>query len=230
MNQTKILHYSDMLCIWAYVGEQALYCLNEDFGDRIIIETHYCSVFPDTQAKIQSQWADRGGFSGYAAHVHEVAGQFDGITLHPDVWTKTRPSSSASPHLFLKAVALLEAETGRQTAPFQTRPSAVAARELRRAFFAEARDIANWAVQREICQEIGLGFDQILHKIETGAAIASLAADYEGARNQGIQGSPTYVLNEGRQRLFGNLGYGILQANIRELLSGGPFESTSLCS
>ncbi|WP_372885902.1 DsbA family protein [Shimia sp.] len=230
MNQTKILHYSDLLCIWAYVSEQALYCLNEDFGERVSIEAHFCSVFPDTETKIATMWEGRGGFDGYAAHVREVAGQFDGITLHPDVWTRTRPRSSASPHLFLKAVELLESDGGLDNEPFEKRPSAMGARALRRAFFAEGRDIANWAVQREICDEIGIGFDPVLGQIESGAAIARLAADYEQARAQGIQGSPTYVLNEGRQRLFGNLGYGILHANIKELLTGGPFESTSLCS
>ncbi len=175
-------------------------------------------------------WANRGGFEGYAAHVQEVAGQFEGITVHQDVWSKTRPRSSASPHLFLKAIELLEVETGQNTAPFAQKPSAMAAKELRRAFFAEAQDIANWAAQRQVCKDIDAGFDAVLNKIETGEAIASLAADYEQARNQGIQGSPTYVLNEGRQKLFGNIGYSILSANIKELITGGPIENTSLCS
>ncbi len=35
----------------------------------------------------------------------------------------------------------------------------------------------------------------------------------------GVQGSPTYVFNEGRQMLYGNVGYRIIEANVRELLS-----------
>ena len=106
----------------------------------------------------------------------------------------------------------------------------MAAKELRRAFFADAQDIANWSAQRQVCKEIDVSFDEALNRIETGEAIAKLAADYEQARNQGIQGSPTYVLNEGRQKLFGNIGYSILSANIKELITGGPIENTSLCS
>jgi len=230
MSQAKIIHYSDVLCIWAYVGEQAVYCLDEDFGGCINIEPHYCSVFPDTQAKITTLWAERGGFEGYASHVQNVAAQFEGVKIHRDVWSKTRPRSSASPHLFLKAIDLLQVETEQNASPFALRPSAKAAKALRQAFFAEAQDIANWSVQKQICKDIDISFDAALNKIETGEAIAKLAADYEQARNQGIQGSPTFVLNEGRQKLFGNIGYSILSANIKELITGGPIESTSLCS
>ena len=33
-----------------------------------------------------------------------------------------------------------------------------------------------------------------------------------------VQGSPTFVLNQGRQKLFGNVGYRVIAANIEELL------------
>lgn len=230
MAATKVIHYSDILCIWAHVGQQNLYRLTEEFGDRIEIETHFCSVFPDAQTKIETAWKDRGGFEGYATHVGEVVAQFDGIGLHDDVWRAVRPRSSASPHLFLKAVELLEEETGQPTAPFAERATSLAARELRRAFFTEALDVANWDVQRDVCSDIGLSFDRVLRKIETGQAIAILAADYEAAQIQGVQGSPTYILNEGRQKLFGNISYGILEANIKELVSGEFDLNASVCS
>jgi predicted DsbA family dithiol-disulfide isomerase len=40
----------------------------------------------------------------------------------------------------------------------------------------------------------------------------------------GVQGSPTYVFNDGRQLLYGNVGYRIIEANVRELLSAPPAE------
>ena len=30
-----------------------------------------------------------------------------------------------------------------------------------------------------------------------------------------ISGSPTFELNEGRQKLYGNVGYGVIEANIK---------------
>lgn len=222
----KIIHYSDILCIWAHVGQQNLFRLHEAFSDRIEIETRFCSVFPDAHHKISTMWQDRGGFDGYAAHVQEVAASFEGFAVHKDAWRLVRPRSSASPHLFVKAIALLEGDV---TKEFDQQLTTRAAKELRHAFFHEARDVANWNVQRDISGKIGVDFDEVLKKIETGEAIAALSADYEQARLQGVKGSPTYILNEGRQKLFGNISYNILEANIRELASLTDVEDTSTC-
>ena len=45
-------------------------------------------------------------------------------------------------------------------------------------------------------------------------------------RTHGIQASPTLLLNEGRQRLGGNVGYRIIEANVRELLEGAPGQAS----
>lgn len=227
MNALRIVHFSDLLCIWAYIGQDSLYRLTEQFADSIDIDVHVCSVFPDSHTKIERSWRDRGGFEGYAAHVRTVADRVDGYPLHRDVWSGVRPKSSASPHLFLKAVELLGAEpagTG-----FADRLSNRAARELRHAFFANGRDISDWAVQSEVADSIGVEFDRVRRKIETGEAIAHLTADYEMAQTLNVQGSPTYILNEGRQILFGNISYGILEANVSELLSEMSTETGSVC-
>ncbi|SHJ24585.1 Predicted dithiol-disulfide isomerase, DsbA family [Shimia gijangensis] len=229
MTKVKLVHFSDVLCVWAHVGQASFQKLMENFGEKIEVEAHYCSVFPDTQTKIKNLWKDRGGFEGYAAHVQDVAEQFDGFKVHSDVWRKIQPRSSASPHLFLKAIESLEGPDAQQTS-YSDRPSAKAARALRQAFFGEAQDIANWNVQKTICQDIGQDFDRVLHKIETGEAIANLAADYDLAQSMHVQGSPTYVLNEGRQKLFGNVAYSILSANVKELLSTDFGENATECS
>jgi predicted DsbA family dithiol-disulfide isomerase len=227
MSALKIVHFSDVLCVWAYIGQASLFKLVEKFGDRIEVEEHFCSIFPDTQTKINKAWHDRGGFSGYADHVKTVAKGFENVSIHDDVWSKVRPKSSASPHLFIKAIELLEYEATEGT--FFNRLSNRAAKELRTAFFVEAQDISNWAVQRTIGEKIGIVFDEILKKIETGEAIAKLAADYELAQSLRVQGSPTYIFSEGRQILFGNINYNILEANVSELLSEKRNEIGSDC-
>ncbi|WP_425043458.1 DsbA family oxidoreductase [Primorskyibacter sp. S87] len=232
MSQVRIAHFSDVLCIWAYAGQRNLYQLIETFGDNVVVDVHFCSVFPDTQTKISKAWRDRGGFEGYGAHVQDVAAKFDGLTVNPSVWTDVRPRSSASPHLFIKAIELMEQEPQGASWPshFTDQLSVRAAMELRAAFFADAQDISNWAVQRQVCDKIGLSFDKVLKKIETGEAIARLAADYELGQSLGVQGSPTYLMNEGRQKLYGNVGYGILEANISGLLREERSESASSCT
>jgi predicted DsbA family dithiol-disulfide isomerase len=44
-----------------------------------------------------------------------------------------------------------------------------------------------------------------------------------------VEGSPTFVLNEGRQVLFGNVGYRVLEANIRELIREPAAGAASWC-
>jgi len=72
-------------------------------------------------------------------------------------------------------------------------------------------------------------FDDVLKKIETGEAIAKLAADYELAQSLRVHGSPTYILSEGRQILFGNISYNILEANVAELLAEKRHKTGSDC-
>ena len=91
----EIQHFSDVLCVWAYIGHRRVEELANTFGERIEIRTRYCPVFTDVAGKIAGKWQHKGGFDGYAAHVHEVAGQFPHIELHANTWHEARPTSSA---------------------------------------------------------------------------------------------------------------------------------------
>jgi predicted DsbA family dithiol-disulfide isomerase len=66
----------------------------------------------------------------------------------------------------------------------------------------------------------GLGTDigAVEEVVHSGRAFARLAADYQAANHMRIEGSPSLVLNEGRQKLYGNIGYRLIEANIQELL------------
>jgi len=229
MPTAQIDHFSDILCVWAYASQSNFDRLTAKFGDRITINIHYCSVFPDTWTKISSQWAERGGFEGYASHVQGIAGKFENLPIHSDAWAKTRPRSSASAHLFIKAVELIEQEDFISKASAVERPSILAARELRSAFFTRAEDVSDWDVQREIAGLLRIDFDKIMHKFKTGEAIARLTKDYDLAQLHGIEGSPTYVINEGRQKLFGNVSYGVIAANVNEMLASQGADAASLC-
>ena len=64
---------------------------------------------------------------------------------------------------------------------------------------------------------------------DSGTAHADLEADHRDQRDLMIQGSPTFILNEGRQKLYGNVGYGVIEANINELLRSPTTGAASWC-
>ena len=58
--------------------------------------------------------------------------------------------------------------------------------------------------------------------------MAAFCRDIELRDEYRVEGSPTYVLNQGRQKLYGNLGYRIIEANVQEILSR-PEHQASWC-
>ena len=93
---------------------------------------------------------------------------------------------------------------------------------FRCAFFRDCRDIARWDVQCELAEALGVEINAIEKRIHDGTAFARLAADYQDADKMRIEGSPSFVLNEGRQKLYGDVGFRIIEANIQELLRARP--------
>ncbi len=230
MGPVQISYYSDILCIWAYVANRRIDQLVETFGDEIEIDVRFCSVFADARGKLEGQWKKRGGYQGYNAHVRKVAEQFPHVSVHDAVWLDSQPRTSASPHLFVKAVEIIECEEmelGGAQIPYPDRPSTHAAWELRRAFFADTEDISDWDVHRKIAGRLGLDYELIDQKIRSSEAVARLAVDYDLSQKHEVAGSPTLIMNDGRQKLFGNVGYRLIEANVQELLHrSSPFEAS----
>ena len=75
---------------------------------------------------------------------------------------------------------------------------------------------------REIIEEtaVDVDGDGIRAAISDGDAAAGLMRDYQAAASANILGSPSWVLNEGRQKLYGNIGYHVLNANVEGLFEG----------
>lgn len=225
-----VQHYSDVLCVWAYVSNIRLERLMQKYADQVTFELRYCSVFPDTVGKIGASWGKRGGFAGYGAHVASVADGFDHVEVNPDVWAVTRPLSSTAPHTVLKAAELVEVATGQAgDTPQVERASFRLSWALRQAFFQQARDIATWRVQRECAISVGIDPDALLEQIRSGAAAAALDRDIVAAQKAAITGSPTFYMNGGRQVLYGNVGFHLLDANIVELLRARGQDEASWC-
>ena len=89
---------------------------------------------------------------------------------------------------------------------------------IRRAFFIDAIDVGQRDRLFDIADAAGMNVDKLQSAIDSGAAVAALMADYEQAGQHHIQGSPSWVMNQGRQVLYGNVGYRLINANIEELV------------
>jgi predicted DsbA family dithiol-disulfide isomerase len=225
MDVVPIDHFSDVLCVWAYCAQVRVDELRATFGERVTVQYRFVPVFASTARKVGAGWAQRGGFDGYARHVQEIAARFPHVAVHADVWQRVRPASSSSPHLFLEAVKLLEGPGPAPAGGALER----AAWAIRTAFFREARDVARRAVQLEVCEQLGLARAPIEEALDDGRAFAALFDDVEAQGAQKIEGSPTLVFNEGRQKLYGNVGYRLIQASIEELLRTPDSQRASWC-
>lgn len=212
MTPIPISHFSDVLCVWAYIAQIRVAELRGNFPGEVELDYRYFSVFGDVKTKMTTQWKERGGLSGYAKHVQEVAAQFDHVQLHPDAWVKNTPTSSMPAHLVLCAARLMG------NLDDLLRLDAA----IRGAFFEQNIDISQIDIVLEIVDEASGPVDRIRQLLDSGEAHAALAQDLKDAVDIGVRSSPTLTFNEGRQTLAGNVGYRVLEANIRELLHAPP--------
>ena len=211
-------YYTDILCVWAWIAQRRIDEINHSFEKTIELRHYYVDIFGDVPVKMRDQWQDRGGYQGFADHVTGSASKFEDAPVSRKVWTEIKPATSANAHMVLKAVEIIHG----------SRASADAALMLRTAFFVDACDIGRLDVLYDLIKSSGLDQPAIDSRVNDGTAMAALMGDYQHAKLQGIKGSPSYVLDGGRQTLYGNVGYRVLRANIEELLDQ-PKDEASWC-
>ena len=225
----QVSYFSDILCIWAYAAQARVDAVKETFGDTVRLDYRFCSVFGDTARKIVSAWRDKGEYAGFNAHLRKVALRFPHIEVDPEIWLKTRPPTSASAHLFLTAVQQWQEREGDGRSGSATAIFDKVSWAFRCGFFRDCRDIARWDVQCGLAEAHGVDIDAIEKLIHAGTAFAGLAADYQDADKMRVEGSPSFVLNDGRQKLYGDVGFRIIEANIQELLRTPAGDQASWC-
>jgi len=227
-----VSYFSDILCVWAYVAQIRLDELQRRHGDDVVVQHHFIPIFAHTDNRIGSGWKERGGFEGYAAHVAQVCADFDHVSLSPDAWTRVRPASSAPAHQFLAALELLEDEGVVSAERCEDLDGRSLLEEtawtLRRAFFEDAQDISHFDSLWDVTVNLGLPVERMQERLNDGRALARVFRDAELRDEYKIEGSPTYLLNHGRQKLYGNLGYKVIDANVEEVLRR-PADAASWC-
>lgn len=221
-NTVRIDYFSDVLCVWAYVAQVRLDELRHAFNEQLVVQHHFIPLFGHTAHRIGEGWQDKGGFSGFGQHIHKVCADFPHVEIHPALWCEQPPCSSAPAHQFIKAVQLLEQQGSISSDGLVDCEGRSHFEEftwqVRLAFFRDNRRIDNRQELLSVAEQCELPLAPIEQLLDNGQALAALMRDIELRDEYRIEGSPTYLLNEGRQKLYGNLGYRILEANVRELL------------
>lgn len=217
-SRIKIEYFSDILCVWAWIAQARLDELQAQWGEQVTVSHHFVDIFGDCHSKIPGAWGAEDGFEKFATHVQHSAEPFEAATVNADIWRNTRPRSSAQAHLILRAVAIAGGEAMLESLALQ----------IRRAFFLDALDIGELPALMELAADCGCDVDAVNRCLEDGSAIAAYSTDLRRANDLGVRGSPTWIINSGRQVLYGNVGYRILSANIEELLRH-PQDEASWC-
>ena len=219
MNKPIIIdYYTDVLCVWAWIAQRRIDELNLKLENKIEFQYYYVDIFGDVPTKMTTQWKQKGGYSGFSEHVQKSASIFEDAPINSKIWKEVKPVTSANAHLVLKAVEI----------SYDKSKSIEFALKIRSAFFIDALDVGNLDVLCDLVKINGLDHNVINTSIHDGSAIAALMHDYQRSKQHSIKGSPSYVIDGGRQTLYGNVGYRVLLANIEELLKN-PADEASWC-
>jgi len=208
-------YWSDPLCVWALVAQTKLDRILEEVGDRLTIDYRIVPVFGSVPWRFErGPWAE-GGIGGRVAATRRIAEQGGRSDVSGECWSRSMPSSSWAPAAAIKAVFALarEGSVSRDSGPTYQRT-------LRERFFVRDANIALRHVQLEVAEELGLHRGPIEARLDDGSALAAVCEDHAEKERLHIQGSPTYVFDDGRAMLYGNFDYAILHATIEELLRG----------
>lgn len=231
-DKLRIAYFSDVLCVWAYISQIRMDQLKKQLGAQIAVSYHFIPLFGCTEHRIGVGWQDRGGYRGFSRHVQEVCQRFPHVQVNASVWNNVIPKSSATAHHFLKAVQLLERDGVIAATPHERFDGRSLFEEaiwrVRSAFFQQAQDVSQFACLLDIAEQLDLPRDDVLVRMNRGEAMAAMCRDSELCSEYRVEGSPTYILNEGRQKLYGNVGYKIIEANVEEVLHR-PEQQASWC-
>jgi predicted DsbA family dithiol-disulfide isomerase len=84
--------------------------------------------------------------------------------------------------------------------------------------YAEGRDPGQWSVLRSVAEEAGLDADAMQRDVESGKYTASVAEQVNWAYQIGVQGVPTYVVND-RYAIVGAQPYEVFKNALAQILN-----------
>ncbi len=211
-------YWSDPLCIWAYVAQPKLEQILRDWGRCLQVSYRVVPVFGSVPWRFrEGPWAERGP-TGRAQATREIAERFGHDDVSGEVWRRDPPASSWQAGVALEAVAQLERREEIAPGSFATYQW-----RMRQRFFVDNCNTARRAVQLELAEQLELPRAAIETQLDDGSALALLWEANAERERLFIEGSPSYVFDGGRTKLYGNFSQEILDATVETLTRGlGP--------
>ncbi len=220
----EIEYWTDPFCIWAFIAEPCLDRIVENHGDQITLRHRMVPVFGSIVRRFATgAWSEKGPEGRREATARIAATHRPGIEVTGQVWVDDPPASSFGACAAVKAVQLLEQDG---EAPEGSAPRYLVA--MRHGFFVDNVNYARRPAQLALAEEQGLPVDAISARLDDGRALAALYEDHEDRLAAHVVGSPTYLFDGGRTRIYGNFRGEVLDATVRTYLSG-PTGGGSAC-
>ena len=215
MDVLPVTYWSDPLCIWAFVAQPKLDAIVAEFGACLDISYRVVPVFGSVDWRFREGPWKAGGVAGRVEATARVAAEHGHTAITGAVWQDDPPASSWSPGAALKAAFALEDEglipPGR---------AAVYQWALRRRFFEDNVNVARRSEQLALAASLDLPVVALAERLDDGRALAALWEDQRLREESMIAGSPTWVFDGGRAKLYGNFDFGVLHATVEQLLGG----------
>lgn len=210
-----ISYWTDPLCIWAFVAEAKVERITSEFGARIRLEHRVIPVFGSVPWRFSHGPWKNEGVDGRVAATRRIAAEHGRPEITGEVWRRAAPTSSWAAGAALKAVfaAAAHGEIAPDLAPgYQLR--------MRERFFVAEENVCERRVQLAIAEELSIPRASIERRLDDGSALAGLWEDFNDKEHMKLLGSPSWVFDDGRAQLYGNVGWGVLRATVEELVRG----------
>ncbi len=181
MNEPVLWYFADPMCSWCWGFSPVIEALREEYRPRLKIALVLGGLHPGETAPMTP--AGREEILHHWHQVHERTGQafrFDGAMPAGFVYDTEPPSRAV-----VTAGSLA--------------PDSIFAmfKAIQTAFYAEGRDVTQRDILADLASELGLERAAFLPGFDSEEAHARIRAHFRQARQVGVRGFPTLILQQG---------------------------------
>ena len=183
MSAPILWYFADPMCSWCWGFSPAIEAVRDAYRDRLKIALVLGGLRPGTTEAMTPATRDEILHHWHA--VHDRTGQpfrFEDA-MPEDFVYDTEPASRA-----VVAVGAID-------------PALIVPlfKAIQHAFYAEGRDVTQPAVLTELASELGIDASAFQHAFDSDTARARTQAHFRQARQAGVSGFPTLILQQGEQ-------------------------------
>ena len=199
METVKLTIYSDYVCPWCYVGQGAVQKLSQNYPLEVTWMPFY--LRPDTPPEGMELPAHvKAHMKGMQTHLVQMANAAGLRMIFPDRIPNTRLAHEATEYARQKG----KANEFHQTV-FDY-------------YYGQGEDISRWEVLQQAAKDVGLDADEMREQVEQGKFTVLVSEQVRQAAELGIDGVPTYILND-RYAIVGAQPYEVFEQALKQLIS-----------